>query len=132
MKFQAPIENVFYMGRNLADMSDRHYALFALNQHPMQLSVYEEYNSFLQNLHDHKAAEAAEEDVARMQEVAEQRQANLNTAEGESLSTDDLSDIYMQVMSERRSKDNFSLNTTNKDGSIADYLEQRRPFGTAQ
>ena len=98
----------------------------------MQLQVYEEYNHFLQNLHDKNAATAAEEDVARMQEVSESREAALNTAEGESLSTEDMSDIYMQVMSERRSKDNFSLNTTNKDGSIADYLEQRRPFGTAQ
>jgi hypothetical protein len=113
-------------------MSDRHYALFALNQHPMQLQVYDEYNHFLQNLHDKTAAEAAEEDVARMQEVSEEKMSSLNTAEGESLSTEDISDIYMQVMSERRSKSNFSLNTTAKDGSVADYLEQRRPFGTSQ
>ena len=97
----------------------------------MQLQVYDEYNHFLQNLHDKTAAEA-EEDVARMQEVSEEKMSSLNTAEGESLSTEDISDIYMQVMSERRSKSNFSLNTTAKDGSVADYLEQRRPFGTSQ
>ena len=113
-------------------MSDRHYALFALNQHPMQLQVYDEYNHFLQNLHDKNAAQAAEEDVARMEEVSAERESSLNTAEGESLSTEDISDIYMQVMSERRSKDTFSRNTTAKDGSIADYLEQRRPFGASQ
>ena len=113
-------------------MTDRHYALFALNQHPMQLQIYEEYNHFLQNLHDKNAAEAREEDAARMKDIATERESALNTAEGESLSTEDYDDIYMQVMSERRSKDSFSLNTTNKDGSIADYLEQRRPFGTAQ
>lgn len=35
MYYQAPIENNWYLGRSLADLTDRHYALFALNQHPL-------------------------------------------------------------------------------------------------
>ena len=64
MTYDAPIENTFYMvsifvisnslsfqGRNMADMTDRHYALFAANQHPIQLEAYDEYNDFLRDLH---------------------------------------------------------------------------------
>ena len=35
MLYKAPIENTFFMGRALADITDRHYALFANNQHPL-------------------------------------------------------------------------------------------------
>lgn len=56
----------------------------------------------------------------------------LNEKEGESLSYDDLTDIYMQVMAEQRSKTNMSLATRTKTGDISDYLEVRRPFGAAQ
>ena len=56
----------------------------------------------------------------------------MNQSEGESLSMDDLSDIYIQVKAESRAKNNHSLNTTTKNGEIADYLETRRPFGAAQ
>lgn len=31
----------------MADLVDRHYALFANNQHPVQLNMYEQYNTFL-------------------------------------------------------------------------------------
>jgi len=56
----------------------------------------------------------------------------LNTAEGESLSLDDMTDIYCQAMGEHRNKTNFSLSTKTKTGEINDYLEVRRPFGAAQ
>ena len=98
----------------------------------MQLDCYAAYNSFLASLNDVASAEAAEADQGRFAELKEQKSATLAIDEGESLSTDDLSDIYMQVKSERRNADNFSLNTKNKDGSMADYLELRRPFGTTQ
>ena len=61
----------------------------------------------------------------------EDRSKLLNTKEGESLSYDDISDVYMQVMGEYRSKSNFSLTTRSKTGEINDYLEVRRPFGSA-
>ena len=38
-------------------MTDRHYALFANNQHPIQLHAYEEYNQFLQQLHNSERAQ---------------------------------------------------------------------------
>ena len=82
-------------GRSLADLSDRHYALFANNQHPLQLSAYEEYNRFLRDLHDKVEAERAEDFQKRFDEVAEKRAALLNRSEGESLSLDDLSEIYI-------------------------------------
>ena len=51
MYYQSPIEQSFYLGRALADLTDRHYALFANNQHPMQIELYEEYNKFLRIVH---------------------------------------------------------------------------------
>lgn len=98
----------------------------------MQLDCYEAYNQFLSGLNNIGEAQAAEADQERFAELKEQKSSTLAIEEGESLSTEDLSDIFMQVKSERRNADNFSLNTKNKDGSIADYLELRRPFGTAQ
>jgi hypothetical protein len=56
----------------------------------------------------------------------------LNKKEGESLSVDDLSDIYYQVMEEFRNKQKFQTKTTTKSGDVNDYLEIRRPFGAGQ
>jgi hypothetical protein len=67
-----------------------------------------------------------------MNEVIDHKESLINTKEGETLSADDLSDIYMQVMSETRGKNNMSLATKTKTGEINDYLEVRRPFGAAQ
>ena len=66
-----------------------------------------------------------------MEEVIEERTKYLNHTEGESLSIDDIQDIYCQVKGEEREKYNFSLNTRGKTGDITDYLESRRPFGAA-
>ena len=68
----------------------------------------------------------------RFEQVVEERSTLLNQSEGESLSMDDLSDIYIQVKAESRAKNNHSLNTTTKNGEIADYLETHRFFGAAQ
>lgn len=62
----------------------------------------------------------------------EDRSKIINTKEGETLSIDDISDVYMQVMGEARAKSNISLTTRSKTGEISDYLEVRRPFGAAQ
>jgi hypothetical protein len=116
----------------LADLTDRHYALFANNQHPLQLHVYEEYNKFLRFAHSPAHHQEVTDLAARFQEVVDQRSSVLAQKEGESLSLDDLSDIYMQVRAEGRGKANMSLNTRSKTGEINDYLEVRRPFGAAQ
>jgi hypothetical protein len=67
-----------------------------------------------------------------MAEIMKHRSSLLNQSEGESLSIDDISDIYIQAMAEHRGKNNISLNTRSKNGDINDYLEVRRPFGAAQ
>lgn len=68
----------------------------------------------------------------RLLQVKGEREALLNQKEGEFLSIEDLTEIYMQVMAEYRQKENFSLQTKSKTGEIQDYLEVRRPFGAAQ
>lgn len=68
---------------------------------------------------------------ARFNELVEEKNKTLNTEEGESISWDDYQDLYIQAKAEERAKYNFQLNTKNKTGDIADYLEVRRPFGTA-
>ena len=132
MYYRSPIENSFYLGRSLADLTDRHYSLFANNQHPLQLYVYEEYNKFLRTAHNKDEQENLKYINDRMGQVMEDRSKIINTKEGESLSIDDISDVYMQVMGEARSKSNISLATRSKTGEISDYLEVRRPFGAAQ
>ncbi len=67
----------------------------------------------------------------RMDEVIEDKEKLINTKEGEMLSLEDMSDIYMQVMGESRGKQNMNLATKTKQGEINDYLEVRRPFGAA-
>ena len=98
----------------------------------MQLDIYDQYNQMLRVLNSeaHQAREA--ETVARMAEVKAERTKFLNSDEGESLSIDDLQDIYCQVKGEERVKYNFSLNTKSKTGEITDYLESRRPFGATE
>ncbi len=67
-----------------------------------------------------------------MKQVQEERESVLAMDEGETLTTDDLSDIYIQVMGEHREKQKFHVRTRDAKGEFNDYLELRRPFGTAQ
>ena len=94
--------------------------------------MYEEYNKFLRTAHNKDEQENLKYINDRMGQVMEDRSKIINTKEGESLSIDDISDVYMQVMGEARSKSNMSLTTRSKTGEISDYLEVRRPFGAAQ
>lgn len=57
---------------------DRHYALYANNQHPMQLHVYEVYNKFLREAHDKGAHEWWKELGQRYQKITEDREKLLN------------------------------------------------------
>lgn len=113
-------------------MTDRHYALFANNAHPLQLEAYEVYNRFLRDMHNKDYRESGVALGDRLGQVMDERQSILNSNEGERLSLDDFQDIYVQVMGEHRSKNSLSLNTRAKTGEISDYLEVRRPFGAAQ
>ena len=96
----------------MADLTDRHYALFANNQHPLQIATYNAYNSFIQDLHDKATAERAEAEADEFQRAVDARKATLNEAEGESLSIDDLSEVYIQVRGDARARNNMDLNTT--------------------
>ena len=116
----------------MADLTDRHYAMFANNQHPIQLHTYEEYNRFLRNVHSPEVNASYDALGQRIDEITAHRASLLNQAEGESLSIDDFSDIYIQAKGEHRGKTNMALNTRSKNGDINDYLEVRRPFGAAQ
>ena len=98
----------------------------------MQLDIYDHYNRMLRLAHSEGHQQRAADTRARMQEVMAERTQMLNSAEGESLSTDDMQDIYCQVKAEERERHNFSLNTRTKTGDISDYLEARRPFGATQ
>ena len=81
----------------MADLTDRHYALFANNQHSLQMLCYNEYNKFLQDMNDKATAERAEAEFEAFEEAVGARSATLNSAEGESLSLEDLSEVYIQV-----------------------------------
>ena len=78
-----------------------------------------------------ESAKRSEEFGARFNQVADQRAALLNTKEGESLSIDDLSEVWIQVKGEQREHTKMSLNTLTKTGDVADHLETRRPWGSA-
>ena len=67
-----------------------------------------------------------------MQAALEEASSHLNAAEGETLSIDDIQDVYIQTKGESRARAKMSLNTRDKKGDINDYLELRRPFGTEQ
>ena len=129
-RYRAPIENTPYLGRSFADLMDRHYALFAQNQHPLQLDMYEEYNKLLRNLHNREFREHISDLKDRFQTAREEHSKHMAKDEGESLSTDELTQIYMKVVMARyREKETFQMNTKTKTGEINDYLEVRRPFG---
>merc|ERR1712147_456063 len=118
MTYKAPIENTFFMGRSLADLSDRHYALFANNQHPIQIATYQSYNQWLASLHDQKEVELTEAMADRLQEVYDARVATLDQANGENLSIEEISEMYIQVKGEFREQQNMSLQTRDKNGNI--------------
>ena len=122
----------FIQGRTLADLTDRHYGLFANNQHPLQLECYASYNQFLADLHDIQEARRNEEFNSDYQARLEAAEANLDAANGETLSLEDKEDIYMDAKADQRARENMSRNARGRDGEINDYLELRRPFGAAQ
>lgn len=119
-------------GRTLADLTDRHYALFANNQHPIQLSTYEVYNQFLQDLHDKASAERDQTDAEAFTGSVQEASASLNAQEGESLSIEELTEVYIQSKGAARERANLGINTRTKTGEISDYLEVRRPIGAEQ
>jgi hypothetical protein len=71
--YRSPIENNFYIGRTFADLMDRHYALFANNQHPLQLNAYEAYNKYLRDVHDQGQADWHDDLEGRLDRIQEEK-----------------------------------------------------------
>ena len=130
--YDAPVGNSFYIGRTWADIWDRHYSLFASNQHPLQLDSYQKYNEFVQKLNCTDFADKTTEIISKVEEIKEKRSKALERSEGETLSPEDITDIYIEVMAEYRNKNNLAGQARDKDGEYVDYLETRRPFGAAE
>ena len=98
----------------------------------MQLDTYSTYNQFLADLHDMKKAKEQEAFKQDMKARVSKAEEQLDTASGERLSIEDVEDIYMDAMADKRARQNMSRAAGGKDGEINDYLETRRPFGAAQ
>ena len=94
--------------------------------------MYDNYNRMLRVAHSEGHQQRIHETRERLEEVKAERTQLLNSSEGESLSIDDIEDIYIQVKGEERQKHNFNLNTRSKNGDISDFLEARRPWGATQ
>ncbi len=82
-------------------------------------------------MHSKEEAENAERLSANLSAAFDKRLKTLNTSEGETLTFDEIAEIYIQVNGNARQANKMSLNTRTKTGEIDDYLETRRPFGTA-
>ena len=61
----------------------------------MQLDIYESYNKMLRQIHSEGHQSMLSEQSDRLKEVIAERTKYLNHTEGESLSTDDMQDIYI-------------------------------------
>ena len=82
-------------------------------------------------MHCKVEAKNAEDLADNFSDAVEKRKKMLNQSEGESLTLEDISEIYIQVKGDARQATKMSLNTRTKTGEINDYLETRRPFGAA-
>ena len=89
MYYQSPIENSFYIGRALADLTDRHYSLFGNNQHPLQLDIYNTYNHMLRVMNSEAHQARMNDTNDRFKELVAEKTDNLNKDEGETISWDD-------------------------------------------
>jgi len=71
--------------------------LFANNQHPIQLESYAAYNNFIKTLHSVEHAQADENLAEKFTEAVNERKALLNTNDGESLTIDEIEELWIQV-----------------------------------
>lgn len=96
------------------------------------MDIYMNYNKLLRTLHSEAHMARLHQTQTRFKELVDAKNSSLNATEGETISWDDYQDLYIQAKAEERAQHNFELNTKNKTGDISDYLEVRRPFGTAE
>lgn len=119
----------------LADHTDRHYALVANNQHPLQLHLYEYLNKKYR--HDKEVKERKEGKSTtnfkialdeRVEQLINEKLKTLDVDNGEDITPEDISEIYREANEDVRAKMNLITRTRNKVGELEDYLEVRRPL----
>ena len=88
-KFKSPIYATPYLPRAMQDLLDRHYALVAHNQHPMQLLIYKRYAALIRDMVSPEAQERKKIIADRIAELEAQQQEGLQADEGETVSYDD-------------------------------------------
>jgi hypothetical protein len=132
---KSPIYNYLPIQRILADHTDRHYALVANNQHPVQLFLYEYLNKKYrksQDLKDFNEGKAKPTyEIAldlKVKELIELKLKTKDVENGEVVSPDEIFDIYRDAVEDVQSRFNISSKTKGKTGEIEDFLETRRPF----
>ena len=96
------------------------------------MDCYSQYNSFLAELHDINTARKAEAFKQDMADRVSKAEEQLDKGSGETLSIEDMEDIYMDAKADERARENMARNARGRDGEYNDYLELRRPFGSAQ
>ena len=88
----------------MADLTDRHYSLFANNQHPIQVHFYAQWNKMLADFHNPFKAQETLVEAEDMRRAVEAKTQKLNTKEGESLSIEEQEEIYIQVRGRARER----------------------------
>ena len=120
----------------LGDHTDRHYALIANNQHPMQMYLYEYLNKKYrkeQQLKDYKSGKGPlTYEIGLEERVSVLISEKLKTKDvenGEVLTPEEISEIYREATEDVRAKFDLITRTRGKTGEVEDYLETRRPIG---
>ena len=124
--FKAPLKNLRHFKRSLAEILDRHYAMFAHNTHPLQLLYYEINNKRIRLDNDELYKSTMDNVNKRIKELIKEKQININIDEGESLTVEDYEECYLRAMEEYRATAQFKTKTLDEYGEINDSLEIRR------
>ena len=83
-------------------------------------------------MHDPTTVKNDEQFVEDVQARKAKAESHLDTDSGERLAIEDLEEIYMDAMADRRAHQNMTRNLRGRTGEYNDYLELRRPFGDNQ
>lgn len=109
--------------------------MVANNQHPVQLYLYEFLNKKYRkskDLENYKNGERPTFEIAfeeRVKQLINEKLKTKDVQNGETITPDDISEIYRDASEDVRATHNLKTRTRGKNGEIEDYLETRRPFG---
>jgi len=120
--------------RRMADQLDRDYELLTYNQHPFQLFAYRLHNRFLQRRNEKwEQINKGEKTVEQLGMIEAEKLMDAETKKlpvGEKLSLERMTEIILQVGRQIRASQG-NVPTRNSEGEFNDFLEQRRPFVSA-